>query len=1100
LEGNQHVKLLKTGLALSMVGVGLAAMPSLGAQALPAPAASDDGLRAMTNQADGAVAISAESATGKVGFIRVKDNGDLLPGREASSAATAASKAGAYLAEFASNFGARPDELQQSSIAHNKFGWTVTYRQAYRGVPVFGGTLKANVDAAGDLTSVNGFAAPGLNLSVTPGRTAADAAARAVSTVIAHPPTTEEGKPADLKGLRAADTGLVVYRIGSVKGEAGKAILAYQVAVTNVRANGTGGSVRDVVLLDANTLKPVNRYSTVNDSLSRDLYEADANRNLTKVWTEGDPLLPDPAATVNEDQDSMVKSTGDSYWLYFNTFGRDSYDDAGAKMVTINNDPAIRCPNANWNGSTTNYCDGVSSDDVVSHEWGHAYTEYTSGLIYQWQSGALNEAYSDIWGETIDLINGRLDEGEGDLTVKRPVGQCSTHSPANPLLTINSPAAVAKDCATAGAAFGPELSGTGLTGDVVLGLDADENAGAPTDDPANPFDTGGSAYDGCSTPFSNAADVAGKIVMVNRGLCGFEAKARNAEANGAIGVIIGNRNPGEVFAMSGDAGADPTISTVMIDRVDRTAIANALATDTVNITMKDASGDRFDSYRWLMGEKSEAFGGAIRDMWTPTCYGDPGKVSDAEYKCSADDNGGVHGNSGVPNHGYALLVDGGDYNGHDVTGIGLDKAANIYFKAQTDYLTEVSDFSDHADSLEAACAALINKPIVALDTAANADLQLADRITAEDCDQVTAMIAAVELRLDPTSECGWEPILATTGEPTFSCGTGTTTSTLFSDDFEAGLAKWTADSESVYGGPTSPWEGSTTAPGGHAGGTAFAPDPSDGSCAKDTDDISGRDSMVSPSIVVPATGTAPRLSFDHYVRTEAGFDGGNVKLKVNGGAFAVIPAAAFDFNPYNGTMEIAPGNTSPMAGEAAFTGTNPGSAFGSWGTSHVDLAAAGVKAGDTVQLRFDSGRDGCGGVEGWYVDNVKVSICTPTPTPTPTTTPTTTATPTTTPTATPTPAAKSATVTKVTVKPSTVKRGAAFKVIVKVTSDAGTVTGRIKLLIDGHKLDKATLKDGKAVIKVQRMLALGKHKVTAKYLGTDKLSRSQDDARMRIVG
>ncbi len=44
---------------------------------------------------------------------------------------------------------------------------------------------------------------------------------------------------------------------------------------------------------------------------------------------------------------------------------------------------------------------------MTGHEWGHAYTEYTHGLIYEWQSGALNESYSDIWGETIDRINGR---------------------------------------------------------------------------------------------------------------------------------------------------------------------------------------------------------------------------------------------------------------------------------------------------------------------------------------------------------------------------------------------------------------------------------------------------------------------------------------------------------------------------------------------------------------------------------------------------------------------------------------------------------------------------------------------------------------------
>ena len=88
-------------------------------------------------------------------------------------------------------------------------------------------------------------------------------------------------------------------------------------------------------------------------------------------------------------------------------------------MTTVNNDGRINCPNANWNGVTTNYCNGVTSEDVVAHEWGHAYTEYTSGLIYQWQPGALNESYSDVWGETVDLANGQQDEGEGDLTAKR---------------------------------------------------------------------------------------------------------------------------------------------------------------------------------------------------------------------------------------------------------------------------------------------------------------------------------------------------------------------------------------------------------------------------------------------------------------------------------------------------------------------------------------------------------------------------------------------------------------------------------------------------------------------------------------------------------
>jgi hypothetical protein len=79
-----------------------------------------------------------------------------------------------------------------------------------------------------------------------------------------------------------------------------------------------------------------------------------------------------------------------------------SYDGADAPMRTVNNDPNIACPNANWNGATTNYCSDVTGDDTVAHEWGHAYSEYSHGLIYAWQPGALNESHSDIWGEIVD--------------------------------------------------------------------------------------------------------------------------------------------------------------------------------------------------------------------------------------------------------------------------------------------------------------------------------------------------------------------------------------------------------------------------------------------------------------------------------------------------------------------------------------------------------------------------------------------------------------------------------------------------------------------------------------------------------------------------
>ena len=74
----------------------------------------------------------------------------------------------------------------------------------------------------------------------------------------------------------------------------------------------------------------------------------------------------------------------------------------------------------------------------------------------------------------------------------------------------------------------------------------------------------------------------------------------------------------------------------------------------------------------------------------------------------------MHRNSGVPNHGYALLVDGGMFNGPDVTGIGLTKAAHIYWRAQTVYQTPTTDFTDHADALKTSCADLIGGALNAL--------------------------------------------------------------------------------------------------------------------------------------------------------------------------------------------------------------------------------------------------------------------------------------------------------------------------------------------------------------------------------------------------
>ena len=537
----------------------------------------------------------------------------------------------------------------------------------------------------------------------------------------------------------------------------------------------------------------------------------------------------------------------------------------------------------------------------------------------------------------------------------RSVNICSDHTSPIPQLVINSPASIADNYAAQGAAFGPTLTETGLTGDVVLADDGD-----------------GATSDAC-TPLINAGDVSGNIALVDRGTCAFTIKVKNAQDAGATGVIVANNLVGPPAPMG---GADPTITipSVMVSLGTGNLIKDELP--GVNATMRLSGGTTEDSYRWLMGEDATAFGGAIRDMWAPTCLGDPGKVTDAEYHCATSDAGGVHSNSGIPNHGFALLVDGGIYNGQTVNAIGPVKAAHLYWRAQAEYQTPTSGFASHADALQASCQDLIGVPLEGLSTTNTPAGPSGESITAADCAEVDAMIEAIELRTDPSAQCNFQPLLQPDA-PALCSDTSFPAATIYLDDFEAGLGEWTLTNEGVFSGwPGFDWAQATSLPGGRSGAAAFATDPIIGSCDGGAGDISGVMRMESGDIVIPAGYAPPRLAFDHYVATEAGWDGGNLKISINGGPFTLVPPAAFTFNSYNVLLQTpGAGNTNPLAGQPAFSGTDGGSLFGSWGQSQIDLTLLGVVPGDTIGLRYDMGLDGCNGNDGWYVDDVQAYSC-----------------------------------------------------------------------------------------------------------------------------
>ena len=700
----------------------------------------------------------------------------------------AKTKASEFLAENFRAFNLRSaNDLVLLDETTDNYGLkNVTYRQQYQGIPVYDGLLKFHFNAKEELSSINGNSISIAKLNTVPDITAAEA------EIIARDMVTKQDLNKSNTPLQTAKTNLIIFPKNLMQGGIVTPYLAYQIEVTNKK------DVREYIFINAHTGELVEQFTGIHP-IDRKLYETNTTATNLK-WKEGDAF----PGTLSSWQQNEVVTSEHVYNFFKNAFGYVSYDAADHTMITVNNDPTISCPNARWNGTYAGYCDGTATDDVIAHEWGHAYTEYTSGLIYQYQSGALNESYSDVWGETIDLINNYMDEGE-NLSVR---------------------------------------------------------------------------------------------------------------------------------------------------------------------TTTACSG----SLRWKVGEDATSFGGAIRDMWNPNCNGDPAKVLDAaNYYCGTADSGGVHTNSGVTNHLYALLVDGGTYNGYTMTGMGFVKAAHLWWRAQKNYLTATSDFANFADALEASANDLIGVNLQGLSTTGTPAGLTGLSITSADVQNVKNGILAVQLRTSPATQCNYTPLLAQSAP---SLCASATNNPLFKEDWENGLGNWT-----VTNVPTKPstweardWTIKSNLPKSRPGKAIFAIDPINGDCASNLQN--GILRLESPTITMPTfTSGKYEMAFNHYVATESTWDGGNIKYSLNEGSWTLVPVTAFTYNGYNSTLDGTSSNDNPLKGQRAFTGTDGGSLGGSWGQSVIDLSKLGVTSGSKIKFRFEMGTDGCNGVEGWYLDELYVYNC-----------------------------------------------------------------------------------------------------------------------------
>jgi len=462
----------------------------------------------LQRQSAGTVHVDVYDPTGTVRWVFAE--GGTLTHEFANQGLAPEGVARAFLSIYGNLFGITDQaaHLQMVSVETDPAGMQhVRFHQTQNGVAVFGTDLVAHLTADGSVSVVNGYTLPGIErINTTPALSDQVATQAAVAQL-------------GLLDGYVAESSLVLLNSGLITDQPGDTYLTYR-----VRADSASQPDKaQWVFVDANTGEVRFSYPAITDGRSRQTYNLKQSMTYASAVlarSEGQAAVTTAPSCTTADINYAHDYAGNTYDFYFSRFGRDSYNNAGAALKSYVC-YGTNYQNAFWDGAKMTYGNGfAAADDVVAHELSHAVTEYSSNLVYSNQSGALNESFSDIFGEAVDLTNG---------------------------------------------------SGT----------------------------------------------------------------------------------------------------------------------DTAAV-------------RWDMGEDIPGIG-AIRDMMDPTRFGDPDRTTSTNMYCSTADNGGVHTNSGVPNKAFALMVDGGTFNGFTVAAIGIDKAVQIEYRTNTYYLSSSAKFLDDYNGLNLSC-------------------------------------------------------------------------------------------------------------------------------------------------------------------------------------------------------------------------------------------------------------------------------------------------------------------------------------------------------------------------------------------------------------
>ncbi len=560
------------------------------------PAARPEAVRPDRGQVREGLPVQMEERLGLPTFLWAGDRGriDSLGLKRAPQGAREAARE--HLRGYAPLYRLDPGDVDQAKVraVHDTGRGViiVSFYQEVDGIEVFRDEMKMALDRNHDLVSISGY----LTRPQARSRVFRLGAPAAIAAALQD--LTEHGFHAhDLirMGRRPADGSFERYLL-SPRVEADSGFVApeplrarrvwfrladglepaWQTDVAIGEADSTDTLIYGHVISAVDGAVLMRRDFTVSDSYTYRVW-ADPNDRIPFDGPQGISPSPHPTGTPNGFQPSFVPthlvtlesgpiSTGDP-WLppaATSTLGNnvDAYADIQSPDGFSGGD--LRASTTSANTFDRTYNTSIDPDNNTTQRQA-AVTQlfYVNNWLHDWfyDAGfdeAAGNAQTDNFGRG-GLGNDSLKAEAQDYSGRNNANMSTPPDGTRPRMQmyifdgasttnvqVHAPASIAGNYAAGTAAFGPQ--DFTLTANVVL-----VNDGA------------GTTSDGCTVPFVNQAQVANRIALIDRGNCTFAVKAQNAEAEGAIGMIVANNTTGLVNMGGSGAISIPSLSISLMD-------------------------------------------------------------------------------------------------------------------------------------------------------------------------------------------------------------------------------------------------------------------------------------------------------------------------------------------------------------------------------------------------------------------------------------------------------------------------------------------------------------------------------------------------------